>query len=204
MWYSWAWVCESAYSRKYVGWHWGALYVLVPSFGIELNEPLDASATYGTEGCGLVRLHATVGCGAIYAFRLIACTLIDADSFGVKRRNFLLGSLLFPSSLLCVLFRQHIFPLGTEILHRSDVVLPRLNVGIIILHVLVVVVIFIGQTSKAVAKLMHHDRAEGCMACRCQGVTVIDAATAIVVRIGQYNNVLVGDTCQQIVQLSEV
>ena len=83
--YSWAWglVSEWVMYRLRKGEEEPSR--LVTRFGVKLDEPFNATAANGAEGGGFVCFHATVGRGAIYAFRLIACAFINADGFGVKR-----------------------------------------------------------------------------------------------------------------------
>ena len=50
---------------------------------------------------------------------------------------------------------------------------------------------------------MHDYGLIECVVCRHEGITVVDAATAIVVGVGQNNNVLIGDTGERVVECLE-
>ena len=51
---------------------------------------------------------------------------------------------------------KHILPFRIKISESSDVLFPRFDARIVVLHILVIIVIFISKTGEAMAELMHY------------------------------------------------
>ena len=62
-----------------------------------------------------------------------------------------------------------------------------------------VVRIFVGQSTKPVSELMHYNRFEHRMVGGGQRIGIIDASSSVCVRVGQYDDVLVRDAGQPVV-----
>ena len=126
--------------------------------------------------------------------RHVATSLIDTDAIHFLRIRLCRDR--------CVL-GEHIAPFTFEIIERCDVLFPRFRVGRIEILILIIVVVFIGQTGKTMSEFMHDDRLESRMM-RCgQCVSIVDATTTIGIRVGQNDDMFVGDTSQQVMYLEE-
>lgn len=95
---------------------------------------------------------------------------------------------------------EHVGPLGAEVGEGGDVLLPGFAAGNVVGLVHVVVVVLVGQAGEAVAELVHHHGAEGAVAGGGERVAVVDASSAVVRRVGQYDDVLVGYAGKGVVQ----
>ena len=65
--------------------------------------------------------------------------------------------------------------------------------------VLVFVEVLVGQSTKRVAKLMHNDRLKEWVVSRRERVRVVYSASAVSVGVGKYNQMLVVDAHQRVV-----
>ena len=75
-------------------------------------------------------------------------------------------------------------PLAIEINKCGEIRLPRLNIKwIAVVHHVTFIEIFVRETSETVAELMDYDRTEILVAGGGEGIAVVDAATAIFLRV---------------------
>lgn len=143
-------------------------------FRIESDQPFDSLLTYRTKLRMLVGAHPAIRIGAIDAFQRIAGTFMESGTL-------------------------HAFPLTVKIFQCCDVGFPRLNVSRIHRNLLLFVGIFVSKASKGMSELMNHHGLERRMVSHAQVVAVEYASAAIVVRIDQNNDMLVGSSCKPIV-----
>ena len=134
--------------------------------------------------------------GAIHALRLVAAALKHTDNllvFRLTRRGD--GRFLV----------QHVAPFVAEIHHRGDVRLPRLNGEVI--HVVVacfIGIILVSQTRETVPKLMDDDIAREMVAARAGTIEVVNAATAVFIRIDEDINLIVRHLSRQVADVAVV
>ena len=157
---------------------------------VEFNQSAYCSLAYRTEFGVLVGAHAAVEGGTVDTLRRVTATLID--TYGV----------FFLQVNRCGVggaFGQHVLPFGGEIYLCGNVLLPGFYVeGVAIGHYIIVVEVFVAQTAEAVSKLMDYNWTKHRMVSRGKGVGVVNAATSILVGIGQDDDVLVVYTGQRI------
>ena len=135
-----------------------------------------------TKSFGGVGPHPAVLARAPDAFRLVAAAFDKAhDSLVVK-----------------------ILPLALEVRFGGDVLLPRLDVRVVILNILVIVGIFIGQSAEAVAELVDDHRAEKFVVGGRECVGIVDASAAVSVSVGEDYDVFVRDSGEDVVHLEQV
>lgn len=137
--------------------------------GVEADDALNGSLADGAEGLGGVCPHAAILAWAPDAFRLVASAFYK------------------PGNTLVI----KVFPFAAEISLRGDVLLPRLGVRVVILNELVVVGIFIGQSTEAVSELVDDNRTEKIVVGGRESVRIVDASAAVSVSVGEDYDVFV-------------
>ena len=120
-----------------------------------------------------VRPHPAILIGPINAFQGIAGTLEETCSF-------------------------EILPLAVKIFQRCNVGLPGFYVSRIHGNLLLLVGVFISKACEGMSELMNDHRLERRVVGHTQIVTIEDSSAAIVVRIDQDDDMLVGSTCKPI------
>lgn len=164
---------------------------LLQGFYMMYNDAFYGSFTNGTETFRIVRLHSAVHKRTVYALRLISAAFVDTDVLHVVSGK---------SGMWCrdrSSFGEHIIPLLPEVGKRRKVLFPWFYARKIELFVLVVIKILIAESAETVSELMDGNRqAKGVMGC-CQGITVVDASTTVIVCICQDDDVFIGDSCSE-------
>ena len=134
--------------------------------------------------------------GAVHALRLVAAALKHTNGLLVFRLT-RCGDGRF--------LVQHVAPFVAEIHHRGDVRLPRLDGKVI--HVVVacfIGIILVSQTREAVPKFMDDDIAREMVAARAGTIEVVNAATAIFIRIDEDINLIVRYLACQVADVAVV
>ena len=167
-------------------------------FGVEADEPFEGALADGAEGRCFVYLHAAFRRRAVDAFGAVASAFVDThlrvDACGVGHGRRGDGRA----------FGEHVGPFRGKVLQRREVRLPRLGVGGIHRGVLVVVEIFVGQPAEAVPELVDDDGGKLRVVGRRERVEVVDAPAAIGLRVGQHDDVLIGQSGEQVVEAADV
>lgn len=164
-------------------------------FRIIQNHPFNSALADGAEFMALEGFHQAVHVRAIHAFRLVAATLEHADGlfvlFLTRRRYW------------CPLV-HHVAPLVAEVDQRSDIRLPRLHGKIV--HVIrgTGIVVFIGQSSKAMTELMDDDIAGETIAARAGTIEIVYPAAAVFLRIDKDINLVVWNLSGQVADVAIV
>lgn len=161
--------------------------------GVEVDDVGYGLLADGAEDGGGVGAHAAVFRAAPDALALVAAALVEADTFdgaasgagatgrvGMRREASKAREEAAAEAVRHVgddaavredgAGREHVLPFRREVGHRRDVGFPGLGVRVIHLDVLVVVEVFVGQTSEAVAELVDDDRLELSVMSRREGI----------------------------------
>ena len=181
--------------------------------GVEVGDALDGAGADGAEVRHLVDLHAAFLGRTIYALALVSPTLEHADALGGSVEQALLlvvGDLAVVGHLgvrrrgdRCAL-RHHVGPLAPEIDQRGQVGLPRFGVGGIHALIGVIIEVLVAEAAIAVAELMDQHLGKGRVVAGGDHHLVVDATATVGVAVDQHDDVLKGDTRQQVIEVVDV
>ena len=177
---------------------------------MRLDDAGDGTLADRAECLWRIGLHAAIVIWTENALGLVACTLIDSYQRLVsvailspdrlnRLRRFSLG--ISRHSIYRIdgrdrgrnrnSDREHIVPLGLKIVKSRDILFPWLTIRIIVLHELVVVVIFIGQTGETMSEFVNDDGFES-LVMRCgESVGVEYASPTVSVCICEIYDMLI-------------
>ena len=97
-------------------------------------------------------------------------------------------------------WREHIFPFGGEVHPCCDILFPRFHIQrISVGHRIILVKILVRESTETVSELMDDHRFEHGMMRSGQRVGIVDSSSAVYIRVGEDNNMLIGDSRQRIV-----